>query len=109
MEALLEYVTVLHSTNSSFAIFKELLKKLHPTGPKIHDYEIASIGLDRGIDTIATYNERDFKEISGIQILVPPPSESEDADTVWQTHSLFSKRKFLNSYGFSQDKFGLAL
>ncbi len=72
IEALFEYVTVLHSTNSSFILFKEWLNKLQPTGLRIHDFEIASIGVDHGIKTIATYNERDFQDIPDLRILIPP-------------------------------------
>jgi predicted nucleic acid-binding protein len=75
MIALLENVTLLHSTQSSMAIFRDLLLKHRPTGLKIHDYEIAGIALSQGITTIATYNERDFKDISEIRVFVPSPSD----------------------------------
>ena len=47
--------TILYPTKSSFVIFEELLEKYRPTGLKIHDYEIISIGLVNGINQIATF------------------------------------------------------
>ena len=60
--------TILYPTKGSFAIFEELLEKYRPTGLKIHDYEIISIGLVNGINQIATFNSKDFKDIEEVNI-----------------------------------------
>lgn len=60
--------TVLYPTVSSFGIFEELLQKYKPTGLKIHDFEIVSIGLANGIHQIATTNSKDFEGIEEINI-----------------------------------------
>ncbi|TVM00424.1 MAG: hypothetical protein CV087_13730 [Candidatus Brocadia sp. WS118] len=60
--------TILYPTKGSFAIFEELLEKYRPTGLKIHDYEIISIGLVNGINQIATFNSKDFEDIEEICI-----------------------------------------
>ncbi len=64
----MSFITILYSTQSSFAIFQELLEKNKPTGLKIHDYEIASIAITHQINKIATFNEKDFKEIKGLEV-----------------------------------------
>jgi len=45
-----------------------LLEKYRPTGLKIHDYEIISIGLVNGINQIATFNSKDFEDIEEVNI-----------------------------------------
>lgn len=60
---------ILYPTKSSFRKFKELLEKYKPTGLKIHDYEIASIGLAKKIEQIATFNARDFEGIAEIKVI----------------------------------------
>lgn len=60
---------ILYPTKSSFAKFKELLEKYKPTGLKIHDYEIAGISLANKIEQIATFNAKDFKEITEIRVI----------------------------------------
>ena len=60
--------TILYPTKGSFAIFEELLEKYRPTGLKIHDYEIISIGLVNGINQIATFNSKDFEDIEEVNI-----------------------------------------
>jgi len=60
--------TILYPTKSSFVIFEELLEKYRPTGLKIHDYEIISIGLVNGINQIATFNSKDFEDIEEVNI-----------------------------------------
>ena len=60
--------TILYPTESSFVVFKELLQKYKPTGLKVHDFEIVSIGLDNGINQIATADSKDFEGIKEINI-----------------------------------------
>ncbi len=57
-------MTILYPDEESFMLFQNLLKKYKPLGLKIHDYEILSIGLANGINTIAIFNEKDFKEVT---------------------------------------------
>jgi len=61
-------MTILYPNEKSFLIFQRLLRKYKPTGLKIHDYEILSIGLANQINTIATLNEKDFKEVKEIKL-----------------------------------------
>ena len=59
---------ILYPDAESFSVFKELLQKYQPTGLKIHDYEILSICLANQINTIATFNEKDFKNVKEIKL-----------------------------------------
>lgn len=59
---------ILYPTKGSFEVFEELLEKYRPTGLKIHDYEIISIGLVNGINQIATFNSKDFEDIEEVCI-----------------------------------------
>ena len=69
LESLLKTITVLYPSKSSYRQFKELLLKYNPSGLLIHDFEIASIGLDNRINKIATINIKDFKNIDEISIV----------------------------------------
>ncbi|MGR3309574.1 MAG: type II toxin-antitoxin system VapC family toxin [Candidatus Brocadiales bacterium] len=60
--------TILYPTEGSFVVFEELLQKYKPTGLKIHDFEIVSIGLANGINQIATFNSKDFEGVEEINI-----------------------------------------
>ena len=62
-------VNILYSTPDSLSYFLTLLKKYKPTGLKVHDYEIASIGLAHGIQQIATFNTKDFEGIEEIHLI----------------------------------------
>ena len=57
---------ILYPSPGSYSLFKNLLLKYKPTGLKIHDFEIISIGLAHNINSIATINVKDFDEISEI-------------------------------------------
>ncbi|MCC7431398.1 type II toxin-antitoxin system VapC family toxin [bacterium] len=59
---------VIYPTKTSFKILKQLVGNYNPKGLKIHDFEIASIGLSFGINQIATFNEKDFKNIKEINL-----------------------------------------
>jgi predicted nucleic acid-binding protein len=66
---LISSFTILYPSEASFNILQELLLKYKPKGLKIHDFEIISIGLQNGINNIATINAIDFKGISEIEIV----------------------------------------
>jgi predicted nucleic acid-binding protein len=61
--------SILYPSPISFSILNNLLQKYKPTGLKIHDFEIISIGLAYQVNTIATFNIKDFKNISEINLL----------------------------------------
>ena len=63
-----EFSTVLYPTERSFIVFRELLHKYKPSGLKIHDFEIVSIGLANKIKTVATFNVKDVKDINEINL-----------------------------------------
>ena len=65
-------LNILFPTSNSFLIFEELLSKYNPTGLKIHDFEIASIGLSNQISQIATFNIKDFIQINEINLITLP-------------------------------------
>jgi|GEM_PF-6526811 len=48
----------------------DLLRKYQPIGLQIHDFEIVSVGLSNQVSTIATFNEKDFKKVSEIELYV---------------------------------------
>ena len=64
------FLTVLYPSQTSYAIFKNLLTKYEPTGLQIHDVEIASIALANSVNMIATFNRRDFENIEEIELIV---------------------------------------
>ena len=68
LSELLTNINVLYPDKQTHLMFYELLKKYQPIGLRIHDFEIASISLANGIDTIATENRPDFKNIEEIKI-----------------------------------------
>ena len=61
--------TILYPTESSFTFFRGMLQKYKPTGLKIHDLEIISIGLSNGINRMATFNTKDFEGIKEIDLI----------------------------------------
>jgi predicted nucleic acid-binding protein len=61
-------MSILYPNEESFLIFQNILKKYKPTGLRIHDYEILSIGIANQITTIATFNEKDFREVKEINL-----------------------------------------
>lgn len=65
-----EAFTVLYPSSVSWRLLFSWLERYKPTGLKIHDFEIASIGKAAGVDRIATLNEKDFPSeiISIVQV-----------------------------------------
>lgn len=51
------------------AILLELINRYSPTGLKIHDFEIISIGLAHGVHELATFNTKDFESVKEISLL----------------------------------------
>lgn len=62
-------INIIYPADESYSIFIQLLQKYKPVGLKIHDFEIASIALANKINTIATFNKKDFVEIKELEIL----------------------------------------
>lgn len=65
------YCTILYPTLLSHQKLFELIRKYQPKGLKVHDFEIASIALVSGVPNVATFNQGDFKQITGMDVLVP--------------------------------------
>ncbi|MBV6421511.1 MAG: hypothetical protein DAHOPDDO_02786 [Ignavibacteriaceae bacterium] len=70
IEDFINTMTILYPTKETFLVFRDLLKKYQPVGLQIHDYEILSIGLANQIDTVATFNEKDFKKVKEAKLYV---------------------------------------
>lgn len=66
---LLRDATILYPNASSLMHFETLLKKYHPKGNRVFDMEIVSVMMANDINTIATYNRADFKDINEIALL----------------------------------------
>ena len=45
------------------------MERYQPSGLKVHDFEIISIGLAAGIHELATFNEKDFKAVKEVTLL----------------------------------------
>lgn len=69
IEYFISILTILYPDSGSFLKFKELLKKYKPAGLKIHDFEILSISLANNVNSIYTYNEKDFIEVKEINLV----------------------------------------
>lgn len=63
-----ENFTILYSSLNSFKHFQDLLRKYKPTGLRIHDFEIVSIGITHGVTEIATMNRKDFENVDEIHL-----------------------------------------
>ena len=70
IEDFTSFISILYPTPLSFQIFKKLLEDYTPTGLVIHDYEIMSIAIENNINTIATFNSKDFSNIKELNTLV---------------------------------------
>ncbi len=60
---------ILFPSEKSLLIFEKLIQKYQPKGNQVFDIEIVSIMLDNGIDHIATFNRKDFINISEVELL----------------------------------------
>ena len=61
-------IQVLYPTVNSSKIFYELIQKYKPSGLRIHDFEIISIGIEYDFNEIANFNIKDFKFIKEISL-----------------------------------------
>ncbi|MDZ7693708.1 MAG: PIN domain-containing protein [Balneolaceae bacterium] len=61
LDDIIQGIDVLYPTQDSLAIFLELMDRYQPSGLKVHDFEIISIGLAAGVHQVATFNEKDPK------------------------------------------------
>ena len=70
--ALIEQVCeVVTEDEASFRIWKGLLVGHSLTGVSVHDARLVSVMLARGVSTVCTLNERDFRRYSGISVVTP--------------------------------------
>jgi predicted nucleic acid-binding protein len=60
LDEIIQKIQIIYPSQDSLAILLELTKRYQPTGLKIHDFEIISIGLAAGIYDVATFNKKDF-------------------------------------------------
>lgn len=61
--------TILFPSEGSLSILENLIRDYQPKGNQVFDHEIVSIMLANGINHIATFNQKDFMNISEVQIL----------------------------------------
>jgi len=60
---------LIYPDERSFNQFLNIIKKYNIKGNQVYDMEIASIMLANGIETIATFNHKDFAEIKELKKL----------------------------------------
>jgi predicted nucleic acid-binding protein len=63
--------TVTTEDEHSYRLWKGLLTSYSLTGISVHDARLVSVMLARGITSVLTLNERDFRRYFGISILTP--------------------------------------
>lgn len=63
---------ILFPTEHSLSIFEKLIQQYQPKGNQVFDVEIVSIMLDNEINHIATFNQKDFVDITEVQIFELP-------------------------------------
>jgi hypothetical protein len=68
IERICEVVT---EDDRSLRVWKELLTSCPVIGVAVHDARLASVMLTRGIPTVITLNERDFRRYGGIIAISP--------------------------------------
>lgn len=68
IEEIIQSVEVIYPSPESLAILLDLVYRYSPSGLKIHDFEIISIGLAHGIYEVATFNTKDFKSVQEISL-----------------------------------------
>lgn len=71
IEAFEDQLHVLYPNLASLMEFERLVSIYQIKGLRVHDVEIAAIGLANGVSTIATFNTDDFKGIQEITLLTP--------------------------------------
>ncbi|MEA3450928.1 MAG: type II toxin-antitoxin system VapC family toxin [Bacteroidota bacterium] len=68
-KVVLEVSSLIYPNSQSFDKFLQIIEKYNIKGNETYDMEIASIMLTNNINTIATFNHKDFAEIDEIEIL----------------------------------------
>jgi predicted nucleic acid-binding protein len=68
VEEIIQSVEVIYPSQESMAILLDLVHRYSPSGLRIHDFEIISIGLAHGIQKVATFNIKDFKSVKEITL-----------------------------------------
>ena len=69
LDEIIQGLQIIYPSQDSLAILLELTRRYQPSGLKIHDYEIISIGLAAGIYDVATFNKKDFQAVNEINLL----------------------------------------
>ena len=67
-----DYITslnILFPNTQSLSILRELISKYHPTGLKMHDFDIISIALAHKVSQIATFDIRGFRQVEEIEVI----------------------------------------
>lgn len=64
--------SILFPNQNSLSIFEKLLLKYEPKGNQVYDIEIVSIMIDNNIIKIASFNRKDFINITEVQLLELP-------------------------------------
>lgn len=68
-DTILNICSLLFPNKQSTKVFLQIIENKQIKGNKVYDMEIASILIVNKIDRIATFNHKDFKEISEVTIL----------------------------------------
>jgi predicted nucleic acid-binding protein len=63
-----ENITILFPDTKSLSFFETLIKKYNPIGNQVYDIEIVSVMLANKIKKLATFNEKDFKNIEEVEL-----------------------------------------
>ena len=69
IDDIIQGIDVIYPNQDSLAIFLEFMGRYKPSGLKVHDFEIISIGLAAGIHQVARFNQKDFKVVKEISLL----------------------------------------
>ncbi len=65
----LKIFEILYPSPQSFSLFQKMLKNYKPSGLRVHDFEIISIGLANSVSLIATLDSKDFLRVKEIELL----------------------------------------
>jgi predicted nucleic acid-binding protein len=71
LEVIERFCQVVTEDQDSYRIWKKLIVAHGLTGVGVHDARLVAIMQSRGISTIVTLNERDFRRYEGITVLTP--------------------------------------
>jgi predicted nucleic acid-binding protein len=65
------FCDVISEDDNSYQVWKGLLTAHAIAGVAVHDARLVSVMLARGISSVFTLNERDFRRYSGIVVVTP--------------------------------------